>query len=318
MHIRRNFTIVWLFISMQVFSQATVKNVQESDLIEQEMKFNSLILSFDYASNTGLLGSFNAETKQPYFSTALVFFSKWNLDVSAMGFLIGNSDDSLDGFTSELDLIAGYTFEPLKNLTIVPGYSHYFQSENSNALKSIFSDNFNIDVDYMYRFVGFGASAGFYTGKQHTFYTIVRNNYLITFENVLFRKLYVSMQPGIDAGFGDYEYLNLYYLDQLRENPDYMANLTKYRGVRRYIFLEKLKNPALTSQQILDDFLENRAEDSFKLTSVSISLPVTLILGNVGLNLGLYTYFPFGQPEFLSDEVQFFFNVGISYILPVK
>ena len=318
MHMRLSLAIFLLLFGMQSFSQVTAKNDMGADFSQKEMRFNALIFAFDYASNTSLLGSFNAETKQPSYSPAIAFFSNWGMDLSAMGFIIDNSDDSLDGFTSELDLSAGYTFEPLKDLTIAPSYSHYFYSDGSNSLKSIFSDNFNLDVNYQYRFAGFGASAGFYTGKQHTFYMLIRNNYLISFENVVFRNLYISIQPGIDAGFGDYEYLNLYYLDQLRENPDYLANLIKYRGVRRYIFYEKRKHPELTPQQIMENFLESKAQDSFKLTSVSFSLPVTLILGNVGLSLGLSTYFPFGQPEFLSDDVQFFFNAGISYILPVK
>ena len=318
MRIRLSVALFFLLFSMQSFSQVTAKNDTGLDFTQQEMKFSALIFSFDYASNTGLLGSFNAETKQPSYSPAIVFFSKWGIDVSAMGFIVDNSDDSLDGFTSELDLSAGYSFELLKDLTIAPAYSHYFYSDGSNSLKSIFSDNFNLDVNYQYRFAGLGASAGFYTGKQHTFYMLVRNNYLINFENVLLRNLYISIQPGIDAGFGDYEYLNLYYLDQLRENPDYLANLTKYRGVRRYIYFEKRKHPELTAQQIMDNFLESKVQDNFKLTSVSFSLPVTLIIGNVGLNLGMFTYFPFGQPEFMSDDVQFFFNAGISYILPVK
>jgi len=240
------------------------------------------------------------------------------LDLSMLGYVVGHSDDSLDHFTSELDIMLGYTFEPVKNLFIYPGYSHFMYGRNSNSLKSLFSDDFHLDVDYCWKMLDLGLSAGYFTGRQHTFYAQVRGYLLLDLEHVFFRNGILSLLPGIDANFGDYEYLNLYYLDQLRNNSGFSGYLIMYPAFRRYVFSQKLRNPDLTREEILYQFLRENARDSFKFTSLGINLPVSYMIGNFGLNLGLYAFIPVNQPDYLDDGIQFFFNIGLNYMLTFR
>ncbi len=294
---------------------AQIANLQKQEKSSDPLKYSTLMFSADYVTNTNVMGNFNPETRQPSFSPSLFFFSKWGVDISAGGYFVGNSDDSLDHFTSELDLMLGYTLQPVDGFTIYPSYTHFFHSSNSNALKSIFSDDIRLDVDYNYRFLNLGVSSGFYLGKKNTFYTSIHNYYDIQFDRFLSSKGTLSIQPGVDANFGSYEYLNLYYLDELRKEPYLYLYLLSYPAIRRYVIAEILKNPELTKEEVLDDYLIDKAQDDFKLTSVSINLPFFYIIGNFGINMGLYLMIPVGQPDYLSDEAQFFFDIGVTYNL---
>lgn len=276
---------------------------------------SSLMFSFDYASNTNLMGNFNAVTRQPSLSPALSFFSKWGPDISVLGYFVDNSDDSLEHFTSELDLMLGYSIKPVEKLTLYPSYSHYFYSKNSNSLKSMFSDEIRMDIDYTEKFFSLGASTGYFLGEQHAFYLTLRNYYTVDFDQFLFREGWLSIQPGIDANFGSYEYLNLYYLEKLSEDPWFYTYLLSYPVIRRYVWYEKMQNPGMTTREILDNYLMDIAQDNFKLTSLSINLPAYFMLGKFGINLGLTIIIPFGQPDYMSDDVQLFVDVGLSYSL---
>jgi hypothetical protein len=304
-----------MLLSLVTWSQRIEKKEghQKNDNLSQS--FDAFLFSADYASNTNVLGNFSAKSKQPYYSPSLSFFSKWGLDMSIMGYAVGNSDDSLDHFTTELDLIVGYSFEPLKNLVIYPNYSHFLYSRNSNSMKSMFTDDFHLDMDYTIKFADLGVSAGYLTGKQHTFYAAAHNYYMINFDRVLFRKGYLSLEPGIDANFGDFEYLNLYYLDELTKNADFSNYMILNPVVRRYVRYQKLRNPDLTRGQILYNYLQKKAKDTFKFTSASINLPISYSVGNFSLNLGFYVFIPVHQPDYLNDDIQFFFNIGVNYML---
>jgi len=302
-----------LFFLTPVFSQS--QDLQIRDRAISSYNFNTLMISADYNSNTNVMGMFNATTRQPSYSPSVTFFSKWGVDLSVMGYFLDNSDDSLENFTAELDLWIGYNLKPAENLTIYPSYTHYFYSANSNSLKSIFSDDFQLDIDYQYRFVSFGASAGYFLGKQDVFYAALHNYYQIDISRFLFRNVSLTIQPGWDANFGSYEYLNQYYLDELREEPYFYTYLLSFPAIRRYVYHELRNNPDLTYKEVLDNYLDEQAQDNFKLTSLSINLPVYLLWGNFGLNLGLYALIPFGQPDYLTDDTQFFINVGLTYNL---
>jgi hypothetical protein len=160
-----------------------------------------------------------------------------------------------------------------------------------------------------------GASAGYFLGDQNAFYLALHNYYTVDFDKFLFRRGWLSIQPGIDANFGSYEYLNLYYLERLSEDPLFYTYLLSYPAIRRYVWYEKMQHPGMTTQEILDNYLMDIAQDNFKLTSLGINLPAYFMLGNFGMNLGLTIIIPFGQPDYMSDEVQLFINVGLSYNL---
>jgi hypothetical protein len=277
--------------------------------------YHAFMFSADYASNTNVLGNFSNFSRQPYYSPSVSFFSKWGADISLIGYAVDNSDDSLDHFTTEMDLVLGYGFEPVRNLNIYVNYSHFVYSRNSNSMKSIFSDDIHMDADYTYKFADLGVTTGYLTGQQHTFYLSLHNYYLVNFDHVLFRKGYLSLQPGIDINFGDYEYLNMYYLDELRENGNFSRYLTLNPYMRRYVYFQKLKHPEERREQILYNFLREKAKDTFKLTSASLNLPVSYTLGNFTLNLGFYVCIPVNQPDYLNNELQFFLNMGLTYLL---
>ena len=308
--------IIAFFTCAQGIAQVSDRQSLEKPI--NPAHINSLMLSADYTTNTNIMGFFNPETKQPSFSPALSFFSKWGADASALVYFIGNSDDSLEHYTSELDLMLGYNFKPAKHLTIYPSYSHFFHSSNSNSLKSIFSDDFRVDVDYNYKFLNIGVSAGYYLGRQNAFYTTVYNYYDIMVDRFLSRKGTLNIQPGVDANFGSYEYLNLYYLDELRKDPLFYFYLLSYPAIRRYVLAEMLKNPGSTKEEILDEYLMAQAQDNFKLTSVSLYLPLYYMIGDFGINLGLYFIIPLGQPDYMSDETQFFFDAGVTYNFMIR
>jgi hypothetical protein len=65
----------------------------------------------------------------------------------------------------------------------------------------------------------------------------------------------------------------------------------------------------------LNNYLDEQAQDNFKLTSLGINLPVYVLWGDFGLNLGFYALIPFGQPDYLLDDTQFFINIGLTYNL---
>jgi hypothetical protein len=281
----------------------------------QTLSRHAVMFSADYASNSEVLGTFSNAAPQPSWSPSVSFLSKWGIDFSMNGYAIGNSDDSLEHFTGELDLMAGYNFEPVKGLVLYPSYTRFFHTENSNALKSIFSNDFHLDVDYTWKFINLGVSSGYFTGQQHTFYAALHNNYLISFNRIFGKKDALSLQPGIDLNFGDYEYLNLYYLGQLENNQTYLYYLMLNPVIRRYVFEERQKNPSLTREDILIHYLEIKAADQLKFTSVGLSLPVSYMFGNFSLNAGIYAFIPVNQPDYLGSDVQFFYNIGISYLI---
>jgi hypothetical protein len=281
-------------------------------------KFNSMLFSVDYENNTSLLGISSNEIKQPFLATSSTFFSRWGADLSVVGYLVDNSDESYEDLTGELDLIIGYTWEPTKYLSIYPSYSHFFYSSNSGLLKSLFSDDLRLDADFNYKFFNLGLSAGYFMGSQSTFYAALYNYYTIDLQRFIFRGLSLSIQPGIDANLGSYEYLNLYYLDKLKQNESFYTYLLTYPAIRRYVLFQMRQNPGLTKEEVLDEYLREVAQDDFKFTSLCINLPFYFILGDFGINIGLSAMVPLGMPDYLSDEVQFFFNIGISYSLMLK
>jgi hypothetical protein len=315
MVLRLTFILTAILFSGVSWSQKPEKKVDHSAVDQSGQACHAFMFSADYASNTNVLGNFSNFSRQPYYSPSVSFFSKWGADVSLIGYAIGNSDDSLDHFTTEMDLVLGYGFEPVKNLAVYANYSHFTYSGNSNSIKSIFSDDLHVDLDYTYKFADLGVSAGYLTGRQHTFYLSLHNYYVVNFNHILFRTGYLNIQPGIDANFGDYEYLNLYYLDELSENGKFSHYLTLNPYMRRYVYSQKLKNPDQRREEILYHFLREKAKDTFKFTSASINLPLSYTMGNFTLNLGIYVIIPVNQPDYLSNEIQFFFNMGLTYLL---
>ncbi len=316
MFLRFVISIAGLMVAAQVLPQSGSRNFPDN----QNAKPKSFgLLSFDYISNSNVPGLASPDIRQPTFSPSAGFFSRWGADITIQGSFTGNSDDSLENYTSELDLILGFTIKPFKNLTLYPSYSRFAYSRNSSDLYTMFSNDFRIDVDYAYKFITLGLSSGYYQGNRSTFYTTVFNHYRIQTEKLFSPEGTLMLVPGLDLNFGDYEYLNLYYLDELRENPLFYAYLLyNYPALRRYVFLKLREDPSLTRQEVVDDYLEEQAQESIRLTSIYLYLPAYYMIGNWGVSIGLSLIIPVNQPEYLSDDVQFLFNAGVSYTLNFK
>jgi len=275
--------------------------------------YSGLLLSIDYASNTNVMGAFPAQTRQPFVTPSLMYSGEWNLDVSFMAIFADNSDDSLENFTGEYDIQFGYNLYPLSNLDFYISYSHYFYSNRSHPLKTLFSNDFHVDGDFTPGWFFFGGSAGYLWGNYGTFYSSIRSGGRIEAQRFLFRNLAVSVQPTIDVFFGNFTYLNQFYIDQIRDFPGYYNYLLLYPEVWRYFISEKRKNPGYTRMQIIDSYLDKHRKDDFGISSVSISLPLLFTFRNWSFSAGAALYIPVNQPAYLSNETQFYFNAGLAY-----
>lgn len=296
-------------VTAQTGREAARKPGETSD----DQTYRTILLNFDYTNNSDIIGKLSESIHQPSYTASVSFLGKTGFDATVMTSFVSNSNDSMDAVTSEIDLLLGYQFKPIPSITIYPGYGRFFYSKESNALQKIFTDELHVDVDFNHRFFNLGLTPGFYFGKKSTFYFTVRNYYTFNFNHVVFRNSALSVQPGFDLNFGDFEYLNRFYVDELKENDYFYQYLLLSKEIRHYVYEEKTRNPELTVVEILDIYIEEQINDPFKLTSASFYLPVSYFLGNLGLNAGMYIFLPVHQPDYLYNDVQLFFNVGISY-----
>lgn len=273
---------------------------------------DALLLSVDYFTNANP-NNINTGIRQPSFSPSLSYISRFGFDLSLAGSFLGNSDDDYEHYTSELDLIVGYHLALCKQLTLYPSYGHYFHSSNSNPLKAFFADELRLDADYQIRILDAGISAGYIMGKRNTFYMEAHVSHTFTLDRLLFKNDDFSFFPGIDVNFGDYEYLNMYFLDELTADGSFYDYLSNFPLVRRYVLRQLLLNPGTTRTEILYNYFAEKAGDSFKLTSLSLNMPLYYMIGNIGISAGVYVFVPINQPDYLSDDVQFYVNAGLSY-----
>ena len=293
-------------LNNRLFSGYKIASAEDEEITD----FSSLIFSFDYSTNTNTFGNFNNNIKQPYYSPSVSFFSKYGFDISVLPSFINNSDITSSETTSELDLMAGYNFQPVKNLSIYPGYTHIFYSKNSYSLKSVISDIAQLDLTYQLKWYTPSLSSSYLIGEKNTFYISWQNSFNIDFENVPGKDALFTLQPGFDINFSDKNYYNSILLTTDYLNSS-VINYLVQRWLNRY--------PNLTEEQIKDRLYNYELRQNpdifnvqYSLTSVSLILPVYYMIGNFTFNVTLYTSIPTYQSDFSSD-VQFYLNAGISY-----
>ncbi len=277
---------------------------------ETSLNYSSLIFSFDYSSNTNTFGNFNTGSAQPFYSPSVSFFSKSGFDISILPAFIDNSDVTSTEMTSELDLMAGYNFHPAKNLSIYPGYTHIFYSKNSYSLKSVISDIIQMDMTYQLNWYSPSLSVSYLIGKKNTFYASLENSFSIDFEKVPGKNALLSLQPGFDLNFSDINYYNDLLL------TDYLNSAVINYLVERWL----TRFPWLTDEQIKTRLYNyelqqnpNIFDEQYSLTTISLMLPVYYMTGNFSFNLTLYSSVPVNESEFLSSDIQFYLNAGVSY-----
>jgi hypothetical protein len=278
----------------------------------------TLMFSLDYISNALSQDNINGDMKQPTFSPMVAFLSDKGFEMFASAIFTGNSDDSMKNYTTSYDLGIAYSFKPLKNLTLYSGYTSSLFSEKTHRLLALFSNDLQIEANYDLRKYTLGITGGYLWGKQHTFYAMVRNHYQISVDGFLLPQSTLVIQPEIDFNFGSFDYLSKYYLKELSQyNGLYLYMIRHSSELRHYLAREIIRNPDANVRELVDHYLEEKTDDSFHLTSISLCLPFIYNFGNWGVNAGVYMILPIDQPKYLSDEVRFFMNIGLSYSLGV-
>ncbi len=285
-----------------------------------DVEFSSLFLSLNYSSNTNTFGRFSQFVKQPSFSPSVMYFSKYGFDISGSGYWIENSDDSLSQTTSELDLSIGYNIEIIKNLTIYAGYSHFFYNEKANTLKSDFSDDISLYGYYQLKKLITGVSANYLFGTDNTFYFTFHNSLTFSKEKVLFRNSSLDFFPGIDISFSTQLYYVDYFWESLNASSSLRNFLREHPDIRTRYYELRTSDPDLTSTEILNiislDYIQEKEE--FRLGNIGIYFPVSYMAGNLILDFTLLTYFPVNQPDYFNNDIQVYFNLGISYFIDIN
>ena len=300
----------------------TIKKLRIKEIAAEDynIDFSSLLLSFNYSSNTNTFGNFSQFVRQPFYSPSVTFISEYGFDISAIGYWIENSDDSLTGVSNEYDLSVGYNFQITKKLYIYPGYSRYFHDDKSNTLKSAFDDNFNLYIYYQSRRFINGLSANYLLGKDNTFYLSFQSSIILSKENILFRNSSLDFQPTFDINFITRSYYESNFWEILKSSSGYRDFLYDYPDIRRKFINLRNTFPNLTNLEILNiislDYIEKKEE--FTLNTIGVYFPVSHMAGNFIIDFSLLAYFPFNQPEYFNDEIQVFFDLGITYMINFK
>lgn len=278
--------------------------------------FNSLMVSFDYSSNTGSYGIYNTEVNQPSYATAVTFISKFGFDAGGMFFITDNSDQTYTKATTEFDLMLGYQFN-IGHFSIYPNYTHFFNNDESNSVKSAYTDNIQLDLSFEYRFFMSALTGNYLFGDENTPALSFQNYLLMDKSNFIFDRLYVALQPGVDLTWSNrYDYQNN-VLDYLLNNPRRLKTfLDNHQFLKRRYNRLKSNYPDLTNEQLLT-LLTSRyitTNKDFKLSSFSVLLPVYFMYGNFSINLSGMYYKPLNVSKYLDDSAEFYLSAGVAYI----
>ena len=279
----------------------------QHDMYESNVpSFHSLMLSFDYSSNTGLFGLYNTEIKQPSYTPSVSYFSKHGFDISAMFFFMGNSDTDYTNSSFQMDAMAGYTFNIGKHFTIYPNYSHFFHDNASSSLKSSYTDNLQLDFSFEYKFFMSALTGNYLFGKENnTPILSFQNFFLIDKEEFIFNNLYVAVQPGFDISWSNRKYYKNYVYDFITSSPE---NKQQYFDSHpRFAFLydrAKKEYPRLDENLIIKLLTARNitVEEEFKLSSVTFILPVYFMFKDFSVNASTSYYKPLNVSEYL-DEI---------------
>lgn len=303
----------------QIKSDITTK--KNNQLID-DLNLISLLLSFDYSNNTKTFNT-SEQLSQPFYSSSVIFIRN-NLDLTFTSLAVEKSDDHLNGTSLEYDLSAGYTIYLNKNMHIYPAYTHMEYSANANTMRRYLSDIIQLDINYDYKELSFFLSSGFLKGIKNTFCFTLSNSYNLYVNNFPFKGTYLSFHPELDFNISD---INLYNYEILSNYE--IANIIEYAETRY-----DLRFPVLTSlrwynrndrpgvEEIKNIFTEDLKNykpylfnKRYKLSSINILIPVYFTAGNFGFNTITYLFVPAIQSELYENQIELYFNAGISYMI---
>ncbi len=309
------------------------KVFSQIDMESLDAKFSSLAAGIDYSTDNSLNGTTSIYSTQPVSSAFVSYYHKTGINLSLYFSNIENSDESNTQSTQEYGLSLGYDLDITDWLSTSANYSHYEFSENSHALRSNYSDLFNLSTYSQVKWWNSNFDIGVYLGEAQDLYCSFQTGVDINIDNVFKQGNSLSIQPSfvMFASSIDYynedAYKNYYFLyEYSQNNPDKTIGellsiiedpqtvqdriISRIVGRRPY-YLRKINK--LDSDIVISDLFEKQS--SFNISSLGFTLPVYYQWGSFMLNLGLSVYKPMNQPSYVEEEWTAYTNVGLTYFL---
>lgn len=320
-------TFIRLTFLVGIFTnQAIALNGQKPDSPDST-KFNSLLTSFDYSTNTSTFGRISSISTQPSYSGNLVYYSKHNFLIGLSPIIIANSDSTGTKSTSEFDINLGYDIPIFSWLTSSVNYSHYLYSKGSNSIKSINSDQFSLSLNGSFKGVTSVITGYYQVGEYNEFLLTGSVGYNLQFNNLFFRnKDGLSFTPDINlvlsnqSYYNQYAYKNYWFLLGVASTYPYTTvgeiytDLSKYHAIRRFLNNHpRLKSAflKLDSDLVISDLFKEQKE--FNISSLGVNIPIYYSINNLTFNFNYSLYFPINLPSYFDNTPVHYFSAGISY-----
>ncbi|MCW3785022.1 hypothetical protein [Plebeiibacterium sediminum] len=298
-----------------------------------DLKFSSFAAGVDYTSNNSLNGTTSMYSTQPISSVFVSYYHKSGFNLSLYLSNIANSDESNTASTQEYGISLGYDLDITSWLMGSVNYSHYEFSDNSNALKSNYSDLFNLNTYSQIKWWNASIDFGYYSGEANDLYLSFQTGVDFDVDNVFKKGNTLSIQPAfilfansIDY-YNDEAYNNYYFLYEYSqnnpeetvgellesiENPQDIQDRLISRIISRRPYYYKKISKLDTDLVISDLFKE---QSSFNISSLGFSLPIYYQWGSFMVNAGFSVYKPLHQPTYVNEDWTSFTNFGLTYFL---
>jgi hypothetical protein len=287
--------------------------------LSPEYKLNSLFFSFDYLSQSNTFGVVNELAKQPSYSGAVYYYSKYNFDLGVSAIITDNSDSSFTHASLEYEFMAGYAFSVSDNLTIYPSYTHFEYSKNSFTLQSLFTDIIQTDIYLDTKNYFGGVTASYLFGNKNMFFGSVQNALGFDVEDFIFDNSLFSVQLEFDINFSDKNYYNEFiYYDWSQE--EFLTWVSEYYPrsetiLAGQILVNGLESTKTRFYDILTEYEPELFKPYYTITSVDFMLPIYYSVGSFMFNFTPYIIVPTANTVFYDQNPVFIFNAGIAYNL---
>jgi len=281
--------------------------------------YSSLFFTFDYSTHTNTFGVIHEAVKQPNYSAGIGFFSKHKFDISVQSIFTENGDISYTKTSTEIDFMAGYSFQPNDNLTIYPSYTHIEYSSNIHSLMSAFSDIAQLILYYNKGVYFGGLNSSMLFGNKNMFYLSVQNALGFYFDNLLFKNSLLGIQLEFDLNLSDKNYYNTLIYD-LWDSESFLIWVNKeypgmFEAVEHRIEVNGLASAKAELYSLIDRSDNSVFGPSYSITSVNFMLPVYYSIGKFMFNFTAFLIVPTFTSSFYEQNTQLLFNAGVAYSL---
>ncbi len=295
-------------------------------------KFSSLIVGFDYSSFATTDSRLNDTVHQPVYSPYVSFYSKHGLFVSANYNLTGNSDSSLRKSTYSLNLTVGYEWKIGNAITISPSYTHTFYDSKTMLLNRLYSNYADITATYDLTNWSTSLSGSYQWGKISDWLMNLKTSYSFTIAGIFSKKDVLLIQPGVSAQFTNPNYYSklFSFLNAYTSNKP-NAKLGRlvydiYNIQDRSSYLIDLRQTLRANHDLaymVRDYMPTGIELStilssnnrFTVTSTTVSLPVSYIIGNFTAGISVSLYRTMNQPVYLENQWYTYISGGLNYAI---